>query len=135
MARAEPEGIDRQWKICYFHHPLYSSGATHGSEMDLRAVLEPIFVKYGVNVVLAGHEHFYERIRPQKGITHFICGASGKLRPGDIRRASFTAAGFDRDQSFMLVEIAEDDLRFQAVTRAGTVIDSGVVRRTGAPSS
>jgi hypothetical protein len=43
----------------------------HGSEVDLRAVLEPLFVKYGVNVVFAGHEHFYERLKPQQGIYYF----------------------------------------------------------------
>jgi 3',5'-cyclic AMP phosphodiesterase CpdA len=48
------------WKMAYFHHPLYSSGMTHGSEVDLRVLLEPLFVKYGMDVVFAGHEHFYE---------------------------------------------------------------------------
>ena len=56
------------WKMAYFHHPLYSSGEAHGSEEDLRALLEPLFVKYGMDVVFAGHEHFYERVKPQKGI-------------------------------------------------------------------
>ncbi len=62
------------WKVCYFHHPLYSSGKRHGSNEELQRVLEPVFVKHGVNVVLTGHEHFYERIKPQKGIYHFISG-------------------------------------------------------------
>ena len=57
------------WKICYFHHPLYFGGGRHGSEVDLRVALEPLFVKYGVNVVFSGHDHIYERIKPQKGIT------------------------------------------------------------------
>ena len=56
------------WKICFFHHPPYSSGETHGSAELQREQLEPVFVKHGVNVVLSGHEHFYERIKPQKGI-------------------------------------------------------------------
>ncbi|HEY6617835.1 MAG TPA: metallophosphoesterase, partial [Vicinamibacterales bacterium] len=50
-----------RWKIAYFHHPLYSSGEKHGSEVDLRTQVEPLFIKYGVDVVFAGHEHFYER--------------------------------------------------------------------------
>jgi hypothetical protein len=40
-----------------------------------------------------------------------------------------TAAYFDRDQSFLLVEVAGDDLFFEAVTRTGTTVDSGVVHR------
>jgi hypothetical protein len=54
---------------------------------DLRLLLEPLFIKYGIDVVFAGHEHFYERIKPQKGIYYFTCGGSAKLRAGDIRRA------------------------------------------------
>src|SRR3954468_14723214 len=50
------------WKICFFHHPLYSSGAFHGSSAELRAVLEPLFIKYGVQVVFSGHDHVYERV-------------------------------------------------------------------------
>ena len=72
------------WKICYFHHPLYSSGAFHGPATDLRKVLEPLFVKYGVDVVFAGHDHVYERVRPQQGIYYFTEGASGSLRAGNL---------------------------------------------------
>ena len=55
------------WKICYFHHPLNSDGGRHGPSVDLRVVLEPIFVKYAVNVVSSGDDHIYERLKPQQG--------------------------------------------------------------------
>ena len=120
------------WKIPYFHHPLYSSGM-HGSQIDLRNVLEPLFVKYGVDVVFSGHEHFYQRIKPQQGITYFVSGAGGQLRRGDIRKADFTALGYDQDQSFMLVEIADKELTFQAISRTGQTVDKGfIVQRAGA---
>ncbi|HSK10744.1 MAG TPA: metallophosphoesterase [Vicinamibacterales bacterium] len=118
-----------RWKIAYFHHPLYSSGRRHGPATELRAILEPLFVEHGVSAVFAGHEHFYERIRPQKGITYFTAGGSGRLRAGDIRKTSQTAAGFDRDRSFMLVEIAGDTLHFQAISRTGQTVDSGSLPR------
>jgi hypothetical protein len=119
-----------KWKIAYFHHPLYSSGAAHGSEVDLRAIIEPLFIKYNLNVVFAGHEHFYERIKPQKGIHHFTAGGSAKLRSGNIMSNSgLTAKGFDSEQTFMLVEIDGDVLRFQTITRRGKRIDSGEIRR------
>ena len=73
------------WKICYFHHPLYSNAGRHGSSVDLRVVLEPIFVKHGVNVVFSGHDHVYERITPQKGIYYFVSGSAGQLRRGNMR--------------------------------------------------
>jgi predicted phosphodiesterase len=114
------------WKIPFFHHPLYSSG-THGSQVDLRKMLEPLFVKYGVDVVFSGHEHFYQRIKPQQGTTYFVSGAGGKLRRGDIKKADFTAAGYDQDQSFMLVEISGKEMTFRAITRTGQTVDKGVV--------
>jgi len=116
-----------QWKIVYFHHPLYSDGATHGSDVNLRVVLEPLFLKYGVNAVFSGHDHIYERITPQKGIYYFVSGAAGQLRQGDLRRSAMTAAGFDTDYSFMLVEIAGNTLSFQAVSRTGAVVDAGTL--------
>jgi 3',5'-cyclic AMP phosphodiesterase CpdA len=117
------------WKICYFHHPLYSDGGRHGSEVELRVILEPLFVKYGVNVVFSGHDHIYERIKPQKGITYFVNGSSGELRRGDVRPSAMTAAYFDQDQAFSLVEIDGDDLFFQARSRRGQTVDSGVIHR------
>lgn len=117
------------WKICYFHHPLYSDGGRHGSEVELRVVLEPLFVKYGVNVVYSGHDHLYERLKPQKGIYYFVSGSAGELRRGDLRRSEMTAAGYDQDQSFMLNEIAGDELHFQVVTRTGRTVDSGTLPR------
>jgi len=73
------------WKIMFFHHPLYSSGETHGSAEQQRGLLEPLFLKHGVNVVLSGHEHFYERIKPQKGIAYFIIGSSANSGKGISR--------------------------------------------------
>jgi hypothetical protein len=120
------EGADETWKIAYFHHPLYSNGH-HGSQIELRRVLEPLFVQHGVNVVLAGHEHFYERIRPQHGIYYFIQGSGGKLRRGDIAQDELTWVAFDTDWTFTLVEIAEEGFFFQTVTRTGETVDSGVL--------
>jgi predicted phosphodiesterase len=119
------------WKIAFFHHPPYSSGETHGSDETLRTQLEPIFVKHGVNVVLTGHEHFYERIKPQKGIAYFITGSSAKLREGNITQTQLTAKGFDSAYTFMIVEIVGDDMYYQTMTDMGKTVDSGRVHRVG----
>jgi len=122
------------WKIAYFHHPLYSSGERHGSEVDLRAVLEPMFMKYGVSVVLSGHEHFYERLKPQNGITYITNGGAAKLREGNIRVGSdMTAKGFDTDRSYMLAEIAGKTMYFQALSRTGELVDSGSIEAVKPP--
>src|SRR5688572_3602695 len=119
-----------EWKIAFFHHPLYSSGERHGPDLELREVLEPLMIQYGVDVVFAGHEHFYERIKPQKGIQHFTLGSSAKLRRNSIRNnTGLTEKGFDTDNAFMVVEIAGDDMIFQTLSRTGNVVDSGKVRR------
>lgn len=117
------------WKICFFHHPLYSSGKQHGSNEGLQKVLEPLFVKHSVTIVFAGHEHFYERIKPQKGVYHFISGAGGKLRPGDVRATKLTEKAYDQDLNFMLVEVVGEELHFQAISRTGMTIDAGVISR------
>lgn len=117
-----------EWKIAFCHHPPYSSGGKHGSDDQLRKVVEPIFVKYGVNAVFTGHDHFYERIKPQQGIYYFVSGAGGKLRPGDVKDNSpLTAKAFDKDMSFMLLEIADNAMHFQVLSRTGATVDSGVL--------
>jgi hypothetical protein len=126
----ELAGSGSDWKIPFFHHPLYSSGKKHGSQVDLRSRLEPLFRKYGVDVVFTGHDHFYERCKPQHGIYYFVCGASGSLRKGDIdRRSGLTEVGFDSDYSFMLVEIDGRDMHFQTVSRTGQTVDAGVIHQ------
>jgi predicted MPP superfamily phosphohydrolase len=116
------------WKIAFCHHPPYSSGGKHGSDKSLREVVEPLFVKYGVNVVLTGHDHFYERIKPQKGVYYFVSGAGGKLREGNVKNNSpLTDKYFDADMSFMLMEIANNQVYFQAISRTGNTVDSGVI--------
>ena len=123
------------WKIAFFHHPLYSSGATHGSADLQRGLLEPLFLKHGVDVVITGHEHFYERIKPQKGVTYFILGSSAKLRKGDLRKSPMTASGNDSDYAFMLVEIDGEDMYFQAISDKGATLDTGQVRRAEASTA
>lgn len=141
MDRAQLDWLEQQlktsgaaWKICYFHHPLYSSARAHGADVDLRARLAPLFARYGVNAVFSGHDHVYERLQPQDGIYYFVLGNSGQLRYHDLKRSPELAAGFDTDRDFMLVEIAGDKLYFQTISRTGEVVDSGVLPRQAKPS-
>ena len=86
-------------------------------------------------MVFAGHEHVYERVKPQKGIYYFTEGASGELRYGNLKKSDITAAGFDKDRSFLSIEISGDDLSFQAISRTGITVDSGSFHRPGAAPS
>jgi 3',5'-cyclic AMP phosphodiesterase CpdA len=119
------------WKICYFHHPLYTSGRYRAGARSLRLVLEPILVEGDVDVVLAGHEHLYERLIPQHGISYFISGGAGSLRKGDLVPSTVHAEGFDQDYHFMLMEVTGNELYFQAISRTGETVDAGVITRPG----
>ena len=119
-----------KWRVAFFHHPPYSSGGRHGSDEDVRTVLHPLFVANGIDVVFTGHDHFYERVKPQDGITYFVAGAAGKIRRGDLKDGSpITAKGFDADLSFMLVEFTGDEMYFQVISKSGDTVDSGVIKR------
>lgn len=143
MDKAQLDWLEKQlsaggdeWKICFFHHPLYSSARKHGSALDLRKVLEPLFIQYKVDVVLAGHEHVYERVKPQQGVYYFVSGAGGTLRKGDLRQPSqYTAAGYDKDYHFMLFEIDGGEMHFQAISRTGATVDSGTLKRQAAKAA
>ena len=138
--RAELAWIDQalqrandDWKICFFHHPLYSDGVKHGPALELRVLLEPIFIRHGVDVVFSGHDHVYERFIPQQGISYFVTGAGGQdVRT--LRRSAATAAAFDQEQTFTAVEVSGADLFFETVSRSGITVDAGAIRRRGQPS-
>ncbi len=131
----ELQASNSPWKIAFFHHPLYSSGERHGSNETLREQIEPLFIKYGVDVVLTGHEHFYERLKPQHDITHIIAGSSAKLRRGNIGNSGMTAKGYDQGYTFTLAEIVGDDMHFQTLDAEGKTVDSGVIRRREAAAT
>jgi hypothetical protein len=125
----ELKSSDSKWKFAAFHHPLYSSGRFHGSDLKLREIWEELFVQNNVSVVFAGHDHFYERVKPQRGIVHFVVGSCGKLRAGNInKRSGLTAKGFDRGFAFLVAEIVDDTMYFNTIGSEGTLIDSGIIQ-------
>lgn len=67
--REDLEATDLRWKIVVLHHPAYAATARHNEEESeiLRDVFVPIFEEYGVNMVLAGHDHNYQRSKPLLG--------------------------------------------------------------------
>jgi 3',5'-cyclic AMP phosphodiesterase CpdA len=123
-----------EWKVVFLHHPIYSSGRYARSSAARRLTLEHVLIDHRVDAVFAGHEHVYERMVPQTGVMHFVVGASGSVRAGDLQPSSYQAKGYDGDLSFMLVEIAGDAMYFRAVNRVGEIIDRGKIVKTK-PSS
>ena len=117
-----------KWRICFFHHPLYSSGQHSAESSDvIRPALEEALVRNHVDVVFSGHEHLYERIHPQRGIHYFVSGGGGRNLYG-YRPSDFDEVGIS-EHHFMVVEIAGDRLLFEAISYAQKLLDCGVIYR------
>jgi len=117
-----------KWKIAVFHHPIYSSAGEHGSDLSLRSRIEPLLTRYGVNVVLSGHDHIYERVKPQQGVQYFVTGAGGQVRHNDTNtRSPFRAMSFDQDNHYLQMVIEDQQINFQTIARSGAVIDRGAI--------
>lgn len=114
------------WKILYMHKPPYSSGA-HGSDMSLRKQLAPIAEKYGVQLVLTGHDHDYERIEPVNGVQYIVTGGGG-IGTRSVGVSSFTVLSNDVIH-FVYGEVGIDELVLHAIDASGHEFDSVVIPR------
>ena len=117
------------WHVALMHYPLYSSGRYGLQARRQRFSLESRFIDGGIDVAFSGHEHFYQRSTIQNGILYFVTGGAGSLRTGDAQPSAQVARSYDRDYSFMLVEISDGGIAFQAINRLGRTVDAGSVRR------
>ncbi|HEY9721182.1 MAG TPA: metallophosphoesterase [Oscillatoriaceae cyanobacterium] len=125
--RADADASGARWKFAFFHHPVYSSGF-HGSTWSLRHYLEPIFAHDHFAVVFSGHDHDYERTKPQHGVTYVVTGGGGATVYGMWGPSRFTAAESLRHH-FVGVSLYHDTLALQAVDPQGEVFDAAVLRR------
>jgi hypothetical protein len=110
---------DAKWKVAVLHHPPYSSGK-HGSALEVRAAVEPLFISGGIDIVFTGHDHHYERTLPQHDIVYVVSGAGSKL--SDVGWSDFTAHA-ESTLQFMLVRIDGDIMAVEAIGTDGQVID------------
>lgn len=113
-----------QWKIVALHHPVYSSGV-HGSTPRLNELLEPVLARHHVDLVLAGHDHHYERTVPIQGITYVVSG--GGCKPTPVHPRGFAAAAASALE-FVHVDIDGDRLVGRAIAPAGEIIDDFTLR-------
>lgn len=113
------EETDARWKIVALHHPPYSAGY-HGSNTTVRRTFAPVFERYGVQLVLSGHEHDYQRSKEIDGVTYVVSGAgSGTRRTGE---AGFTAVSWS-SRHFVDITVYEDRLLLRAVDADRRVAD------------
>ena len=121
---AEKQSPDT-WTIVAMHHPPYSAGE-HGSSMNVRRTWVPLFEAADVPLVLAGHDHDYQRSKPQNDITYVISGGGAKLR--DTGREDFTAVSASILHYVDLL-VYDDRLEGRAIDHDGELIDSFTIRR------
>ena len=101
------------------HHPPYSAGY-QGSDHAVRDAFVPLFVRYGVQLVLSGHEHDYQRSERIHGVTYVISGAaSGTRRTGGD---DFTAVSFSWHH-FVELDVFPDRLVGRAINQEERVAD------------
>ncbi len=135
---ADLAATTQPWKMALLHRAPYSSGGEHGSALDVRAAFAPVFERHGVQLVIAGHEHDYERTVPLRadvadpaGVTYLVTGGGGApLYPSAT--SSFTAASASRFH-YLRGVVSDCTLQVSAVGTAGTVFDSVSIARCTPP--
>ncbi len=108
-----------RWKIALLHHPPYSGG-WHGSDLRVRSAFSPLFEKYGVQLVLAGHDHDYQRTKTINGVTYIVSGGAAKLRAAHL--ANFAVAAWST-YHFLDIAVWQDHLDVRAIDQQLGVID------------
>lgn len=116
-------GSDAAFRVVALHHPPYSAG-WHGSSRDARRAFGPTFARHGVDVVLAGHEHDYQRSKPIKGTVYVVSGAATHLRATGRRR--FTAAAHSRHH-FLDLWVIEGQVVIQPIGHDRYAFDQAVL--------
>jgi 3',5'-cyclic AMP phosphodiesterase CpdA len=110
---------DATWRIVAVHHPPYSAGY-QGSSVDVRETLAPLLLRYGVQLVLSGHDHDYQRSVPIDGVTYVVSGGgSGTRRTGED---DFTEVAYSW-HNFVDIAISGDRLVLRAIGQDGSVFD------------
>jgi hypothetical protein len=130
----------RPWKVVFFHHPPWSSGE-HGSQLLMRREFNPLFERYGVDLVLTGHDHDYERSKAMKGdavaasgtrgIPYLVVGSGGAtLRPFPGAQPSWTALRDNTNAGYLDVVVDGGTLAAKFITPSGTTRDSLTLTKT-----
>ena len=133
-----------RWKVAFLHHSIYSAATKrggHGGErsvLRLCTLLEPIFVGGGVDLVLAGHDHHYDRstLLPARSpaghqVQYVTAGASARLRANVVDHANtFLAKADAATHSFVAAHVTRDAIRIEAIGADGRTLDTfEVVKR------
>lgn len=119
--------------LAYWHHPLFSSSATHGNQAHMQRI-NKILHAQGTDIAIAGHDHIYERFAPQdsegradrQGIRHFVVGTGGVrlYKVGTVRAHSEARNVADHGVLKLTLHAASYDWQFVPVA-GGKFSDRG----------
>jgi acid phosphatase len=123
----ELKATKQPWKIVVMHKPLYTSPSTHPEEKALADELQPLFDKYGVDLVIYGHNHNYERIKfPDKATVFIQAGTGGESHYAINGERSGGGVLYQDDKNFGIekITINSHTLSGQFISHAGNILDS-----------
>jgi predicted phosphodiesterase len=120
---ASPAAQHARFRIAFLHSPPYTSPSGHTSDLKIRAALSPLLEKHQVDIVFAGHNHFYERSIPINGTVYIVAGAGGAPLYDFKSKESFSAFQ-EKSYNFCKGSIVGDTLRLWMITAAGVARDS-----------
>lgn len=127
----------RRWKVLFFHAPMNTSSAHRYDDLngngtydrfEISAMLDPVCERYGVQLVLNGHDHNYERFRPKGALTRIVSGGGGYPLYGMVERDP-ESVWFQSVHHHLRVTVDGDWMKTEAVATDGTVIDSTTIPR------
>jgi hypothetical protein len=112
-------------RLAFWHRPRFSAGTRHGDEPRMAPAWDAL--RGHAALVVAGHDHTMQRLRPIDGITSFVSGAGGHSRYElrDDRRVAFGDAAHE---GALRLRLRRGFASYAFVTAAGRVLDSGSVR-------
>jgi len=114
-----------KWIIAMMHKPGYTAGG-HRDSKDVKKVLQPIFQKYNVKLVLTGHNHYYARAEVD-GITHITTGGGGApLYNAKMKNHIVT---IDKSYHFCKIDVSSDSLTISAIRSDGSLIENFKINR------
>ena len=133
---------ETDWTIVFLHHPMYTS-TPNSYSMDLRSLLQPTFDLYGVNLVINGHKHAYERTNPvmfnntitdnnnclyddPNGQIYLTVGTGGHSHSTFKQKQSWSIIQNHNDYGFMNIKVLNDGktLYGEFVSNTGKVMDA-----------
>jgi len=127
-------GVSRaRWKVVVMHHPPHTPTASNKflglgdgriREVRLENQLTPILAKHRVDVVFAGHNHFYARMFPQDGIRYFVAGGGGRRIYGYAPQPGYVAMG-GVFLHYVYTRITEQRFEYYTIDSRGRSRDAG----------